>query len=247
MRKKGVSVMIGYVLLVSIVIVMSVFVYNYLRSYVPEENTSCPEEVSLMVQDLNCIDGTLSFKLKNNGRFSVAGFTINGKFDSEGGTPDVNLESGLERGIRLFSSGEGNNKLYPGKVSYGTYEFSKENALEIISTQVNVCSGTIDCGTYDEETCPSEIGCLWDEFKGGIKCVGGEKSCGVFNDDLITCNSFGCLSGLINVKKLYSFAITPVMILEDERGKEIISYCVNSKIKNNLNGCYLYEWLVLIL
>ena len=54
--KKGVSIMVGYVLLVVIAVVMSVVVYAWLKTYTPADVKSCPEEVSLFVSSIECID-----------------------------------------------------------------------------------------------------------------------------------------------------------------------------------------------
>ncbi len=79
-KKKGVSEMIGYVLLVTIAIAMSVIVFTWLKGYVPTETIECSDGVSLFVKDYKyeCLTGTdkLTITLKNNGRFSVSGYLI---------------------------------------------------------------------------------------------------------------------------------------------------------------------------
>jgi len=44
-NKKAVSAIIGYVLLVTMGIVMSVIVYNYLKTYVPADALDCFERL----------------------------------------------------------------------------------------------------------------------------------------------------------------------------------------------------------
>ena len=46
-NKKGVSEIIGYILLVAIVVTISIFVYQWLKTYVPQDAISCPDGVSL--------------------------------------------------------------------------------------------------------------------------------------------------------------------------------------------------------
>lgn len=76
--KKGVSIMIGYILLVSLAVVMGGVMYVWMKSYVPQEEIACPEGVSLTVLDYsyNCSTQILNLSIKNNGRFDVAGYYI---------------------------------------------------------------------------------------------------------------------------------------------------------------------------
>lgn len=79
-NKKGVSIMIGYVLLIVGAIVMGGVIYGWLQSYVPQETVECPDGVSLFIKDVLCSnDGEgykLNLTLSNNGRFLVDGYYI---------------------------------------------------------------------------------------------------------------------------------------------------------------------------
>jgi hypothetical protein len=83
-KKKGVSEMIGYILLISFAVVISAVVYTWLKSYVPQDTLECPEDVSLMLKNYSCnsAENTLTLNIKNNGRFSVGGIFINIRNDS---------------------------------------------------------------------------------------------------------------------------------------------------------------------
>src|SRR3989344_8392030 len=74
--KKGLSVMIGYILLISMAITMSAIVYQWVKTYVPQDSIECKDGVSLFVQGYNydCGADTLNLNLKNNGRFDLAGY-----------------------------------------------------------------------------------------------------------------------------------------------------------------------------
>ncbi len=77
-NKKGVSLMISYVLLVVIAIVMSVVVFSYLR-YVAnvEPVIDCNDGTSIIVEDYACdpdVDDRIQLTMRNNGRFNVKGF-----------------------------------------------------------------------------------------------------------------------------------------------------------------------------
>ncbi len=78
MNKRGISIVIGYILLVAITITMSLFVYQWLKTYVPKESIKCSEGTSVFIKSIsyNCTSKKLDMTLKNNGKFSVAGFFI---------------------------------------------------------------------------------------------------------------------------------------------------------------------------
>ena len=129
-NKRGISVMIGYVLLITFAIIMSIIVYNWLQSYVPKDEVECEEGVSIVIEDYSCEGGTLNITLRNNGRFSIAGFTIFGKENEtvEIATEDLSkkiISGGINASGRVYFSGleggTGSNSFPPGK-SYPTQE-----------------------------------------------------------------------------------------------------------------------------
>jgi FlaG/FlaF family flagellin (archaellin) len=78
-NKKGLSEVIGYILLISISIVMSVLVYQYLKTYVPKEAPTCDEGTSIFIKEIvyDCTNSKqLNITFKNNGRFSISGYYI---------------------------------------------------------------------------------------------------------------------------------------------------------------------------
>lgn len=75
--------MIGYILLVSFVIVIALLSYSWMKSYVPRETIQCSDGVSVFIKGVICDDlGEGDYKitltLKNNERFGVDGYFING-------------------------------------------------------------------------------------------------------------------------------------------------------------------------
>ena len=72
--------MIGYVLLVTIAIIMGALVYGWMSSYVPRGTLECPGGVSVFIKDVKCdsVEGDykLNLNLTNNGRFNVDGYFI---------------------------------------------------------------------------------------------------------------------------------------------------------------------------
>jgi len=75
-NKKGMSVIIGYVLLITFGLVLSVIVFNYLKTYVPKDSGSCPDGVSIFLESYSCSNGVLNITLKNNGRFNYPAYSI---------------------------------------------------------------------------------------------------------------------------------------------------------------------------
>ena len=77
-KKKGLSEMVGYILLISMTIILSLMVYGWLKTYVPTSSVECADGASLFMQDFNysCPKNTLNLTLKNNGRFDLAGYFI---------------------------------------------------------------------------------------------------------------------------------------------------------------------------
>ena len=73
---KGVSPIIGYVLLVTFVIVLGVIIYNWMKTYVPSEGLECPDGTSLFIKSYSCENNSLEIILKNNGKFNIGGYYI---------------------------------------------------------------------------------------------------------------------------------------------------------------------------
>ena len=80
MRKRGLSNLVAYVLLITITISLSVFVYGWLKTYVSgEEVEACPSNVNIIISSYECVSGVsgnLSVKLKNKGLFNVDGYVL---------------------------------------------------------------------------------------------------------------------------------------------------------------------------
>lgn len=78
-NKLGVSAVVGYVLLVSLSVVMGGIIYIWMKSYVPQESLECPDGSSLVLESYEYDCGALNsinITLRNNGRFDVGGYFI---------------------------------------------------------------------------------------------------------------------------------------------------------------------------
>jgi hypothetical protein len=76
--KKAVSVIIGYVLLITFAVVLGVIVYKWMKTYVPQEDVNCPDGTSLYIESYHydCTAKVLTLTIKNNGKFDVGGYFI---------------------------------------------------------------------------------------------------------------------------------------------------------------------------
>jgi hypothetical protein len=156
MRKKGVSPLIGYVLLVVGIMVVSVIVYNWLQTYVPKEGAECPDSASILIKDVNCYNNLsgsatdnlkLSLTIKNNGRFNLDGFFIHATNSSEQELATIDLVQYLPRSIagteiKLFK--DGREPLKPGEEEsylFTTQDYSNFETIEIIPAKIDIIDG----------------------------------------------------------------------------------------------------------
>ena len=79
-RKSALSNVVGYVLLISITISLSVLVYGWLRFYVSESDIEeCSDNLNIIIKSYECFespDGSLTVTLKNKGLFTVDGYIL---------------------------------------------------------------------------------------------------------------------------------------------------------------------------
>jgi hypothetical protein len=76
--KNALSNVVGYVLLISVTMSISVLVFGWLRFYVSESDIeTCPDSVSIIIENYTC-PTTPSFNvtLKNKGLFKVDGYVL---------------------------------------------------------------------------------------------------------------------------------------------------------------------------
>lgn len=99
-NKKAVSTMIGYVLLVTFAIIMSAFIYSWMKSYVPKEGLECPDGTSFFVKEsyYNPTTGILNLTIKNNGNFNIAGSFIKATISETQEIATIDLTKNLTSG-----------------------------------------------------------------------------------------------------------------------------------------------------
>ena len=145
MKKRAVSLMISYVILVAIAISLSIGVFAWLKIVSDVSPVKdCKEGTSISVADYECYTGKefdpagIDIILENNGRFNIDGIILAVGNDSEKSPityliPD-NLETGGTEGQYFFP-----NSLKPGETI--TAEFSDKvrlpgtNTLQVVDFQ----------------------------------------------------------------------------------------------------------------
>lgn len=116
-NKKALSAMVGYVLLITFGIILSVIVYNYLQTYVPKDLLECPDGVSILIKDYSCQGDDLNITFKNNGKFNYAGYFIHGANETDAQIATLNLANNF-----LNSTGEEPARSIPSSYVSFSYE-----------------------------------------------------------------------------------------------------------------------------
>ncbi len=171
-NKKAISPMIGYILLISAAIFMSVIVYAWLKTYVPRAALECPDTTSIFVKDYVCdLNNELTLTIMNNGNFNIAGYFVrvaNSSSEQELATTDLSQKlkeelGGLIAGNSvLFSAVEIGNSLTPNEEAINVFDISGVNTIyfvELTPIRIQEKEGiarTASCGNSkikEEITC----------------------------------------------------------------------------------------------
>ncbi len=139
-NKKGVSPIIGYVLLIVGVLISSALVFVWLKTYVPQETVECPAEASLFIKNIECSKyestGAIELRLgiKNNGLFNLDGFFIHATDDPEQTLATIDLVQFLparsQEEIELFF--DGRQPLKPNEEVGYVFDITGHDDLETI-------------------------------------------------------------------------------------------------------------------
>tara|TARA_Y100000310_G_C20565084_1_gene755078 strand:+ start:249 stop:779 length:531 start_codon:yes stop_codon:yes gene_type:complete len=139
-EKKGVSLMVSYVLLVVIAIGLAILVYYWLLPQInPEEISKCPDDTTLIVLDYSCdIDSskdTITLIVKNQGRFNIDGFFIRGTNLTDESIPAAGLSDPNDKdsinGTHYFIySGNNLSALKPDLQYEKTFSYSEIKELK---------------------------------------------------------------------------------------------------------------------
>ena len=199
-NRKGISIMIGYILLIVIAIIISVIVYQWLKTYIPTDPLECPDGVSVFVEDYtyNCTTNQFNFTLKNNGRFSIAGYFIHATNSPEQGVATIDLSEYTSLGVGgavIFSADI--NSLIPNNKINNTFDLSNTSIQQIYSVEIvpvtyrvyNNKNRIISCG---DSKIREEISCSIGSAVG--ICGNGVIEIGEQCDDSNSNSGDGCSS-----------------------------------------------------
>src|SRR3989344_333019 len=124
--KRGLTEVIGYVLLIVIAIGLGVLVYAYLELFVPKEKPECPDGIGIIISEARCtinqeasggVSGNLAITLANKGRFTVDAAYIRMGAESRKIRELINSDN------IYFEIVEGNKGLQPGSSVFKIYQF----------------------------------------------------------------------------------------------------------------------------
>ena len=141
--KKGVSLMIGYIILITIAIIISTIVYQQLKTYVPTDSIQCTDGVSILLDKVvyQCDNNTLGITIKNTGRFNIAGYYISAsnKSSVDIGTIDLSKYTSTGKGgvVYLGLSATNINPFAPNKEAGSTYDLSNTSIGRLYFVQIN--------------------------------------------------------------------------------------------------------------
>lgn len=125
-NKNGLSNVVGYVLLISITISLSVLVYGWLRFYVSGDDIEeCSDNVNIIIRSYQCfnpnatgVGGRLIVTLKNKGLFNVDGYELR-----------VHDRPGADFGFYLFN--DTGSPIAPGEERTDTYYFNATSFFDL--------------------------------------------------------------------------------------------------------------------
>jgi hypothetical protein len=174
-NKRGLSEVISYILLIVIAIVMSILVYQWLRTYVPTESVACNDGTSIFIKNISydCTKHTLSVTVQNNGKFGIDGYFIHAS-----NNPDSDALATVD-----ISS-----KITAGGIIFGNsirFSDSMDNSLspeDVHNVQVSTFNVTSFGGLYKIEITPFRMQTV-DNKKRVVSCSDAKV------DETLTCNS----------------------------------------------------------
>lgn len=156
-NRKGVSIVVGYVIFIVIAIALSGLVYNYVYLSIPKERAMCEQDVSLSIQKLSCDSDTINLELKNTGFFKIDAAYIR-LIDSSGKI--VSLESTNSHGALFFLNPPAEPGLFPSESITKLYNLpeeidSSDLSIEIQPAMLSSKNKLISC----EQVIKAEFNC----------------------------------------------------------------------------------------
>ncbi|PIN90642.1 hypothetical protein COU57_02970 [Candidatus Pacearchaeota archaeon CG10_big_fil_rev_8_21_14_0_10_32_14] len=149
MKKKGLSEMMGYVLLISIGLILAFLVFGFLKSQIPNaaNEKKCNDDTSITVKSVKCIGGNIELNVRNSGKHRIDDLIIKGRTSDVAGRTLANLDLSTPGSGGFVALGE-NEAQHPGGEQLITLPFYTRSCTDIGSdcdTTNDICVGKIDC------------------------------------------------------------------------------------------------------
>lgn len=243
-QKRGVSPLVGYVLLVVFAIVISAGVYTWLKTYVPAETLNCKDGVSFFVKEAdfnNSLSQQLNLTIRNNGRFTLAGYFIHATNDSSQNLATIDLSQylnatygGVVFGNSVLFSVTGGNTLKPGEEATHIFEvpagFGELYSLDVVPTIFQTENGKerfVSCSNEQVKQIIGEAG-GGSGAGTGATCGNSVIETGETCDDGNTVSNDGCSS---------TCQIETATTCNNNNVKETGETCDGTDF-GNVTGCY---------
>jgi len=245
--------MIGYVLLISMVLVIGTLIFAWARTLIPQDKLECPEGSSLVVKGIRCDGGQLRIDLYNNGKRNIDSIFFKGKTDGNRELANLDLSDPDAGGLVAIGGA-----MDPGGSQILDSKFYDESCVgiggECGTTQF--CKGIVQCDlVLTQARCVTlkdtyKLNCNWNndpngdgnnadaECQGTDVCekIGSLSYCSaIINLGLTTCS----ISSSPHYE-LHSIEITPERQQEDKNGKKVPVVCGDAIIKQTLDNCLIY-------
>jgi hypothetical protein len=134
-NKRAISEVVSYVLLIILSLSLAVFVFNWLRGFVPSMNEAkCPDGISLIIRDqyYDQDSRNLTLTIQNRGRFSADGFYVRVNNDTE---PNFGIYVLDKTGIKI-KVGEQNVTFFNStNYTLGNENFTLIQPLKVVEIQ----------------------------------------------------------------------------------------------------------------
>ena len=248
MNKKGVSIMIGYVLLISIAIILGVVVFNWMKSYVPSEGLKCPADTSLVIDKVECLGGAINVYTRNNGLHNVTSYFIKARTTSDSeriASTDIGPAATNKKVPLSGNEAPGDNYIATIGFDIATCtDLKTKTPKECLG--LPYCAGIIDCDSIggNGALCTDTNGeCKWD----GTTCSGKGECSKLDNTKCISTFPYGCswrtpITWDENYYTLYKIQIIPERQQKDKNDVSRSVSCNEAIINKDLVGCNIYAY-----
>ena len=164
--RRGVSVVIGYVLLIAMALGISGAVYAFLKFYVPKDVPQCPLDVNIIVTNMSCSAEHFEITLSNKGLFSVDGVYIKLGVPGETYRSTINCPTSTSAStckiyFAQYNSIEYSRGLKPDQTWSADYSYEPFGDVEVEVTPLMFVGGS----NYTQAICTNAI------IRTTVKCI----------------------------------------------------------------------------